>query len=88
MRCIDDVTTNSIGFGMGDERADEPRNSFLVHVNYIVVNLDKDCVRIEVFKVGPELRPRSFQVVDLDIRSSIINESVEPDCRTSAKCCD
>jgi len=73
---------------MGDERADKPWDSFFVHVDHIVVDLDEDCVGIEVFKVGPELRPRSFEIVNLDIRRSGVDESVEPDCRTSAKCCD
>jgi len=88
MRRVDDVAANSIGFWMGDERADKPWDSLLMHVDHIVVDLDEDCVRIEVFKVGPELRPRSFEVVDLDVGRGSVDEIVEPDCRPSAKCSD
>ena len=67
MRCIDDVAADSVGFWMSDERADESRDGFFVHVDYIVVNLDKYCLGIEILKVSPEFRPRSFEIVDLDI---------------------
>jgi len=80
MRCVDDVAADSICFWVGDERADEPRDSFFVHVNYVVVNLDKDRVRIKIFEVGPELCPRAFEVVDLDIGSGGVDQGVEPDC--------
>lgn len=67
MRRVDDVAANSIGFRMSDERTDEPWDSFFMHVDYIVIDLDEDCVRIKVFEVGPEFRPRSFEIVDLDV---------------------
>jgi len=67
VRRIDNVAADSVGFWASDQRADEPWDSFFMHVDYIVVNFDKDCLGIEVLEVGPELRPRSFEVVDLDI---------------------
>jgi hypothetical protein len=84
MRCIHNVATNSVGFWVSDERADKSRNSFFMHVDHIVVNLDKDCFRVKVIEVGPELRPRSFEVVDFDVGRGSFDESVEPDCAISA----
>jgi len=84
MRCVDDVATNGIGFWVSDERADKPRYSFVVHVDNVVVDLDKDCVWVEVLEVGPELRPRSFEIVDLDVGRGGVDQSVEPDCFTLA----
>lgn len=64
---IDNMASYSIRFRVSNNRRDQSRDSFLVHVDHIIVDLDEDRLGIEAFRVGPELWPWTFQVVDFDV---------------------